>query len=141
VRITELQLYPFEKAQPRLLRLLDSDNPIHRYWGLINCTVHGRADEELTAKAEELAETDHDLLVRTRAAEYLSWAGVSDPRAVIMDVLSKTVSGEEAGLILNTVVLLKDGKTRVDFEIAEEDLNPAVRNATYVKRRMEYLNP
>ena len=56
-----------------------------------------------------------------------------------MDALAESSSGIEAGLILNTLVLLRDGKPGYEFEISVNDLQPDVRANDVVKRRLEYL--
>ena len=58
--------------------------------------------------ARELC-SHEDLLVRTRAAEFLGLTGIEDPVPVITEALSKTEDGIEALLILNSLVLLMDG--------------------------------
>lgn len=138
--MADLQLVPFAKAKPDLLKHLNSEKSIFRYWALIHCTTHAVPDPELVKMATDLSETDPDLLVRTRAAEFLAWVKVADPQPIIMNALGQTTSGEEAALILNTVVLLRDGRTKIPFKIAIHDLNPAVRKDSSVQRRMTYLN-
>ena len=50
-----------------------------------------------------------DLLVRTRAAEFLGLSGLGDPVPVILDALYRSQDEVEALLILNSLVLLMDG--------------------------------
>jgi hypothetical protein len=80
-------------------------------------------------------------MVRTRAAEFLGLTESADPRPTLLDVLAKTRSGVEAGLILNSVVLLRDGKPGYEFTIKKEDLaNLKDVKADAVNRRFEYLD-
>lgn len=139
VDIANLNLVPFSEAKERLRNVLSSDNPWHRYWGLIVCSSHGMSTRRFINQAKELAAGDSELLVRTRAAEYLGLIGADDPRPTIMDALAESSSGIEAGLMLNSLVLLQDGKPGYRFEISTSHFQPDVRQNDTVKRRMEYL--
>ncbi len=110
-----------------------------RYWGLIACSSFGEAARSLVERAKQLAEGDEEPLVRTRAAEFLGLIGAADPRPVLMDVLASSRSGVEANLILNTLVLLRDGRPGYEFTVTPDHLDADVRNAPNVARRMEYL--
>ena len=137
--IADLSLVPYSQAEAGLRKALASQSPWERYWGLIACSCHGNAAKGLTNDAKKLAASDGNHLVRARAAEFLSLIGVDDPRPVIMDVLAKCSSGVEACLILNTVVLLRDGPTNVPFSVSATDLHRDARKHGSVQRRMEYL--
>ncbi len=95
---------------------------------------HGRAAQPLVEKARALAASDSELVVRVRAAEFLGLRQAADPRPIILDALGRTESGVEAALILNTVVLLRDGKPSYDCEITAEHLKKAVRDFPQVTR-------
>ncbi|MEQ9407483.1 MAG: sulfatase [Fuerstiella sp.] len=141
VEIADLSLVDFDDARDGIAAALKSDQPMERYWGLIVCSSHGRAAEDFTERAAELAASDADRLVRTRAAEFLGLIGAADPQPVLLDVLQTTSSGIEAGLILNTVTLLRDGMPGYDFRITPELFQPGVRRNDTVQRRLEYLAP
>ncbi len=145
VDIADLSLVPFSRAESGMAAALDSKNPWERYWGLIACSSHGKSAQTFVEKAKSLAASDPENLIRVRAAEFLGLTGAADPRPAILDVLSKSTCGVEAALILNTVVLLRDGMPGYEFEIQKGDIaseNPkSGRNRTeYVARRLEYLN-
>ncbi len=141
VDIANLSLIPFDKAKTKLEEALKSKNVWERYWGLIACSSHGKAARSLVPIAKTIASGDGNLLVRVRAAEFLGLIGADDPRPVIMDALAKTSSGVEANLILNSLVLLRDGKPGYDFKITAKHMKPSVRKAFLVQRRLEYLAP
>jgi len=142
VDIADLELVPFARAESGIRAALASSNPWDRYWGLIACSSHGKAAQPLAERAKVLAASDPENLVRVRAAEFLGLNGAADPRPVIMDVLSRSTCGIEAALILNTVVLLRDGKPGYEFKIKKGDIAEPTRNKTeYVARRLEYLDP
>lgn len=139
VDVANLNLVPFAEAKAGIRKALDSDDPSVRYWGLIACSSHGKSAAEFADRAKKLAASDSKLLVRVRAAEFLGLIGAQDPQNVILDALTKSRSGIEAGLIMNTLTLLRDGKMAYKFEVKPDLLNPAVMKNDVVKRRLEYL--
>ena len=141
VDIADLSLVSWHEALPGVSQALDSDNPWRRYWGLIVCSRFGASAASFVPRAEDLAAGDVNLLVRTRAAEFLGLVGADDPRPVIMDVLAKSRSPIEANLVLNTLVLLRDGQPGYAFQITRDDLSPQVRESENVVRRLQYLDP
>jgi hypothetical protein len=56
-----------------------------------------------------------------------------------MEALYHSTDGVEALLILNTLVLLKDGPHSYGFALEEERLSPEVRENMEVQRRLDYL--
>lgn len=138
--IADLSLAPFSEAQAQIERGLNADDPWQRYWALITCSSHGEAATSFTGKATELAANDPQLLVRVRAAEFLGLISAADPRPTIMDCLTRTDSATEANLILNTLVLLRDGMPGYEFEITRDHMQGFQTDSTgYVDRRLEYL--
>ena len=137
VDIADLSLVPFAEAKGGIEAALSSGNPWKRYWGLITCSSHGKAASGFVERAKEIAAEDTNLLVRTRAAEFLGLTGADDPRPILMDVLHKSTDAMETVLILNTVVLLRDGKPGYKFTIKAEDI--VKTDHIYVAWRMEYL--
>lgn len=141
IDVADLMLLDFSDAVAGLQAALASPDPTTRYWALIVCSAFGKQAAGFTDTAKELAATDDDQLVRVRAAEFLGLTSAMDPEAVILDALSKTDSGIEAGLILNSLTLLQDGKPGYDFSVKRSLLRPGVLKNDVVKRRMEYLAP
>ena len=137
VDVADLSLAPFEQAKSGIEAALTSENPWKRYWGLIVCSSFGKEASSFIDAAKKLAADDVNLLVRTRAAEFLALIGAQDPQPVIMDVLAKSTDGAEAALILNTVVLLRDGKPGYSFNITKKSIN--AKPTSPVSRRLEYL--
>lgn len=137
VDIADLSLVSFDKAKNGIASALQSDNPWERYWALIACSSHGKAASSQIDHAKKLAANDPEILVRTRAAEFLGLIGAADPRPVLMDVLKKTKHNVEANLILNTVVLLRDGKPGYEFKITKNDIGATGGD---VGRRLQYLD-
>lgn len=138
IDIADLQLLDYQLARRGIEAALNSESPMERYWGLIVCSAFGSAAAEFEEQAQKLQQDNH-LLVRTRAAEFLGLIGADDPRPTIMECLSQSESGVETNLILNTLVLLRDGKPGYDFQVGEEALNPTAANYSDVQRRLSYL--
>lgn len=139
IDIANLSLLPFAEAEREIGRTLESDNPMARYWGLIVCSSHGKAADSFIGRARELAAGDDNGLVRVRAAEFLGLIGAADPAPVMLDACRKSTSGIEAGLMLNSLTLLRDGTPGYDFHVTADLFSPAVRKNDTVQRRLEYL--
>ncbi len=141
VDIADLSLISFPDASKSIEQSLASGDPWQRYWALIACSSHGDAASSMVAKAKELAAKDDNLLVRVRAAEFLGLIGAADPRPTIMSCLAQTTSPVEANLMLNTLVLLRDGQPGYKFDVSLDQLKSLKdKQADGVQRRMEYLS-
>lgn len=139
VDIADLGLMSFAKAESALKNALRSNNRWHRYWGLIACSSHGKAAESLLPMAKELAANDEENLVQLRAAEFLALVGGVDSSDVVLRCLRHARHGVEANLILNTLVLLRDGPQRLSFDV-DADYATAEPGMSEVQRRLLYLN-
>lgn len=139
VDIADLALLPYAQAREGIAAALRSRDPFARYWGLIVCSCFGEAASEFIEPARGLASDDDNLLVRTRAAEFLGLIEAADPRPTIMQALQESQSGIETSLILNTAVLLADGEPGYEFEISEASVSPAAAEFQDVRRRLEYF--
>lgn len=109
VDTADLSLRPFAEAKPALERALASADAWERYWALIACSTQGRVAAALAPAARRIAADDPERLVRVRAAEFLALIGADDPHPVIARALREAEDPVEANLILNTVVMLRDG--------------------------------
>ncbi|MEZ6129018.1 MAG: sulfatase-like hydrolase/transferase [Planctomycetaceae bacterium] len=141
VDVADLSLLNFSDAKSGIRAALESDDPVVRYWGLMTCSVHGKAAAEFIQTAKELAANDDSGLVRVRAAEFLGLIAAADPAAVILDALEHSDSGIEAGLMLNSLTLLRDGKPGYDFNLSDQSWPAKFRKNDTVQRRLEYLTP
>ena len=110
LEIADLQLLPVEQARPGLERALASEQPLERYWALIGCSAFGERAAGFAEAARACAARDADRLVRARAAEFLGLIGAADPRPSFVEVLNATTDPIEAGLVFNSVALLKDAR-------------------------------
>jgi arylsulfatase A-like enzyme len=140
VDVANLSLMDFAEARPKILAAVESDDPWQRYWGLIVCSSFGKTALPLVDHGKRLAAADPVLLVRVRAAEFLGLVEAADPCPVILEALAATESGVEANLILNTLVMLRDGSPGYEFELSRSHLKKLKEDPTgYVDRRFEYL--
>jgi len=139
--IASFSLLPFCNAKPEIEKALNSTNDWQRYWGLIVCSCFAEQANPFIEKAKQLAADDSNLLVRTRAAEFLGLIEAADPTAVLLDVLKKTDDPVEAVLILNTIVLLRDHAPGYQIEVSHKELAPGIIDFGDVQRRMSYLDP
>jgi hypothetical protein len=138
VDIADLSLLLYEQAKDGIGEALNSEDAWERYWGLIVCSSFGSDAAEFYDRARQLT-LDQNLLVRTRAAEFLGLTGAEDPQEVLTGVLRETRDPVEANLVLNTVVLLRDGPHHYNFDIREDMFSPEVLEGEYVQRRLEYI--
>jgi hypothetical protein len=133
-----MSLLSYEEAEKGIAEALESEDPLKLYWGLIVCSCFGEEANEFSKMAIELGNHEN-LLVRTRAAEFLGIAGIDDPAPVILRALGETRSGIEALLILNSVTLLRDGPHAYEFDLDRVEFAPDVLENEQVARRLEYL--
>jgi hypothetical protein len=140
VDVADLSLTSFDAAQSRIEAASESDDPWRRYWAMIVCSSHGKAAEPLVEMAKQLAANDPERLVRVRAAEFLGLVGAADPTEAIMQALATAESGVEANLILNTLVLLRDGKPGYEFDVPRDLFKFPDREMELINRRLLYLN-
>lgn len=138
IDIANLQLLTFEEARSGIELALASEDPYKVYWGLIVCSAFGREAGEFEGQARSLS-NHQDLLIRTRAAEFLGLSALGDPVPVIAEALYKSEDGVEALLILNSLVLLMDGPYAYKFGIDQGRLSEEVLHDKEVQRRLEYI--
>ncbi len=138
VDLADLQLRPFGEAREEIGQALYSEDPLDLYWGLIDCSAFGKEAVEFAPRARELC-SHEDLLVQTRAAEFLGLTGLDDPVPVITEALYRCDDGVEALLILNSLVLLKDGPYAYRFSLDDQRLAPGVKSDAEVQRRLDYI--
>lgn len=138
--IADLSLLRFYDAKPKIEEALDSANDWDRYWGFIVCSCFGKEASPFIKRAKQLCEEDENLLVRTRAAEFLGLIEAADPAPVLQELLKKTRSPIEAVLILNTIVLLQDHSPGYRIAVSHKVLAPEVLSFEDVQRRLIYLD-
>ncbi|MEM7232259.1 MAG: sulfatase [Planctomycetota bacterium] len=136
----DLALKSFGDASAPIAAALASENPWIRYWGVIAATCHGKDALSLKGAIQKIAKSDPTPLVRVRAAEFIGLLGLGDPQAIIRRALTESKTEVEMGLILNSVVMLRDGKPGYPFQFSAGDL-PKSKPRGEVERRKLYLAP
>jgi len=137
-KTADLMLLDYELAKPGIKESLSSDDPWKRYWAVIVCSRFEKQANEFLPVIREIANGDPELINRVRAAEFLGIIDAEDPSEIICQTLYASKDGTEAGLILNSVVLMRDGYG-YDFNIDVKKFDPVVAEAPYVIRRLQYL--
>ncbi|MEC8553819.1 MAG: sulfatase-like hydrolase/transferase [Planctomycetota bacterium] len=138
INIADMSLLPIRQARAGITLALSSNDPIERYWALIACSCFGEEAASFEPSARSLL-NDKNLLVRTRAAEFLALIGKADPAETLMQCLKQSESGIQTNLILNTAVLLRDGKPGYDINVTVEDIHPEAAKFQDVRRRLAYF--
>lgn len=138
--VADLMLLPYKDASAGIKAALASDNPWKRYWALTVCSVFKDQAAEFYDRAATLAADDKQDLVRARAAQFLAIAKGEDPRPVFMDILATNSNAGEVGIILNMVVMLRDGAPNIDFKITPQAVvakgnDPVTRRVRYLSKR------
>lgn len=132
----DLCLHPFEDVRSEIASALSSHNPWVRYWGLMDCSVFGKAAASAFADRARKLLTDGNLMVRVRAAEFLGILGDRSAATALYKVLQESESDVVSLLALNTMVFLQDGGPGFKFHVLKKE----VRNPKgQVPRRLEYL--
>ncbi len=138
IDIANLELLPFKEAHDGIESALNAEDPLKIYWGLIVCSSFGKEAVEFKSRAIDLC-AHKDLLVRTRAAEFLGLTALGDPVPVITEALYASEDAVEALLILNSLVLLMDGPYAYSFDLDQEALSPELQQGPQIQRRLEYI--
>jgi arylsulfatase A-like enzyme len=140
LKISNLQLLPFSKAEPKLLKLLKSSDEITRYWALIVCTSFGEKAASLSNEINQIMISDSYLLNKMRAAEFLGILGIQDTSKEMLTLLYESDNATESLLILNSMVLQKDFYKKNSFIIKTNKLNKKLREHELINQRLTYLN-
>ena len=139
VRIANLMLLPFSEAKSKIKKSLASNDPWVRYWALISCSAFGNNAKEFTSTVKIISKTDAELANRVRAAEFLGLIKAENPQEVMLNSLYESKDGTEALLILNSIVVMQDGKHKYQFNIQKSKLQTKVIEEPQVVRRLAYL--
>ena len=130
-------------AAPRPIQKQAVPKPTEQLAAMVSSTIQEEPIEVSEAAPFNGMVTDlcshEDLLVRTRAAEFLGLTGTQNPVPVITEALRKSVDGVEALLILNSLVLLMDGPHHYEFVLNDNDFATEVLDNGHVQRRLEYI--
>ena len=140
LKIANLQVLPFHKAQPKLNKYLNSSDALTRYWALITCSSFGAKAGKFTNHIKQMMVNDTSLINRMRAAEFLGITGAKNSAVELTNMLYQSTNEKEALLILNTITLQRDYYKKYQFVIDSTKLNPAVIDNQLIQERLKYLN-
>lgn len=138
IEIANLELLDFAKAKAQIEEALNSDDEWQRYWGLIVCSCFANEAKTFLPLIKNIAKSDTELINRVRAAEFMGITKTGKPQDIICSSIYQSTDAIEALLMLNTVVLLKDGYDYA-FTIDMDKIDASVRDDQQVKRRLQYL--
>jgi len=139
VDIADLSLIKYSDARIGIGRAINNKDAWQRYWGWIACSCFKKDAKEFVEQAKTVVDSDPEILVRIKAAEFLAIVGEGTPGENFVSCLNRSKSAMEVLLILNSVVMLRDGPSKCKFELEKVALDPKVAADPQVKRRMEYL--
>lgn len=139
VDIANLELEDYAIAQPKIKAALNSDDAWKRYWGIIVCSRFKGEAKEFLSIIKKIAKSDDELINRVRAAEFMGITKTGLPQEIICSALYESKDAVEALLVLNSVVLLRDG-FNYSFHLDIAKMDEAVSSDDQVKRRLKYLN-
>ena len=119
VDTADLSLRDFDSAREEINSALNAEDPWQRYWALIVLSSFGEQANSFAQRANDIAQSDEENLVRLRAIEFLALIGRENPSQLLPALLISAANEVEATIILNTAVLLRDF-TEYDIQIDSE---------------------
>lgn len=138
--IADLSLKDYNEVEPQIIQALQSHDEWERYWGIIVSTSFNSNNTSVIETIKQIAENDAELINRVRAAEFLALSQDIKPDKVILNALYQTTDGNEALLILNSVVLMQDCYKHFSFDINKDKLPSTVIEHKLCQQRLIYLN-
>ena len=101
----------------------------------------GEQANSFAQRANDIAQSDEENLVRLRAIEFLALIGQENPSQLLPALLISAANEVEATIILNTAVLLRDFTEygiQIDSEMIPLSLSDPQR--LNIDRRLNYLS-
>jgi arylsulfatase A-like enzyme len=136
-----LALSDFESVKTQIDKSLQSSDAWERYWALITCSSFDNEAISFTDTIKAISTSDSEQINRVRAVEFLGLIDAENPVEVMTNALYTVDDPAEALLILNSIVLMKDGiELSYTFNIDTEKMKKNVVEDAQVLRRIEYLN-
>ncbi|MGQ1783913.1 MULTISPECIES: sulfatase family protein [unclassified Saccharicrinis] len=139
IDIANLELVSFNDAKEKLAKLLKSEDWLSRYWALIVSTKFEKEAQEFTNIIQNIAQYDEQLMNRVRAAEFMGMTGYGNPVEVMTHALYTSADPNEALLILNSIVLMKDCVHKYKFNLRLDKIPVATQQDKLVQQRLMYL--
>jgi hypothetical protein len=132
--LADTALRPFDEVQKTLVKALQSQSALHRYWALKVCSNFGKKAKPLTLNAMPLLK-DNNLMVRVRAAEFLGSIKTINPMPTLYSVVNNAETEQALMIAFNTIVYLRD---QVGHKYDPEKVKLKF-NKGEVYRRVQYL--
>ena len=132
--LADTALRPFDEVQQTLIKALQSQSALHRYWALKVCSNFGNKAKPLTLTTMPLLK-DKNLMVRVRAAEFLGGIKAVDPMPTLYGVVNNAETEQTLMIAFNTIVYLRD---QVGHKYDPEKVKLKF-NKGEVYRRVQYL--
>ena len=133
--IADLQMLPFGKVKKKLMRYLESPDPVDRYWAATACAWFGNKSGPLALQLRQLLDDDV-MYVRSRAVVALSYFDEEcKPEEEMKQALLLASSGVESLMIMNDMAHLKEKGYTFDVRWAD-----VPKKAKGVSWRINYMN-
>lgn len=133
-----LQLVNFKTAKKRVLKALDSADPVQRYWALTACVNWGKEAAILAAKVRSSLNKETEPFLRSRALVFLAQIGDNNnPVNELKAALAASRCGAESLNILNDMAYLKEQHPDWVWNMKESDIKVPAKATDW---RMQYLN-
>ncbi|GAB3658806.1 sulfatase [Echinicola sediminis] len=139
LQTADLMLEDFQTVKDQILKALEDEDPWNRYWALIVLSSYGKEALSIAPKVSTVMDNDPVRINRVRAAQFLGIGEVENPMPKITEELYKTENKDEALLILNILVQLRDGPSRYKCNLRPENMLPTVAEAPNVASRLDYI--
>ena len=142
VDTADLSLRDFDSAREEINSALNSKDPWQRYWALIVLSSFGEQANSFAQRANDIAQSDDENLVRLRAIEFLALIGKENPSQLLPALLISSANEVEATIILNTAVLLRDfTEYGIQIDSGMITLSLSGPQRLNIDRRLNYLSP
>ncbi|MFT5302717.1 MAG: hypothetical protein ACI814_003534, partial [Mariniblastus sp.] len=137
VDIADLALQSPDVAVPKLQTAATAEDPVSRYWAYSVCSILGEDAAPMMKSAKLAADSDPDLLVRLRAAEFLGVLKERDPVPVIRNILANSESTVVNLITLQSLVYFQDGPFDYETTLKTDSVKSI---DDQVMRRLGYLD-
>ena len=142
VDVADLSLMSFKKAKKGIRKVLNSNDPWQRYWGLIACSSFGSQAKKFYKKATKISQKDQESLVKMRAIEFLALNEQTVDKQTVIELIKDSKSKTEANLLLNSVALIKTMQPDFFIDIPKSMFPKdwVAKPNDLVNRRADFIN-
>jgi hypothetical protein len=137
VDTADLALRPYDRVRAEILKAIQSEDPMVRYWGAMVCSSFGGQASDLAGSVRLLLK-DTSPVVRVRAAEFLGLIGQMNPQPLLTSIVNETDNPVLATEALNSIVLFRDF-FQDRYPVDRSDFDPVSKGAD-IDDRLNYIN-